>query len=115
MAYRAIVGIYGLLNVLGGLAAYLMPTVRSVMSLVVGGVTGLALLGCAAIAAKNPGLAYRTAGGISALLAAFWVYRIATLAQEGKSVGMAAGNLVLSVAVLAALGIGHMAAQKKAS
>ncbi len=83
------------------------------MSLIVGGLTGLALIGCAAMAKSKPGMAFRTAGVVCLGLAGFWVYRIATLAQSGKSIGMAAGNLVLALAVLGVLGVGHMASRRK--
>lgn len=111
--HRAIIAIYGVLNIAGGLGAYLAPSIRSTMSLIVGGLTGLALIACAAIAKSKPGMAFRTAGVVCLGLAGFWVYRIATLAQSGKSIGMAAGNLVLALAVLGVLGIGHMASRRK--
>lgn len=113
--HRAIVAIYGIINIAGGLGAYLAPSIRSLTSLVVGGLAGLSLVACAVIAKSNPGLAYRTAGVVTLGLTGFWVYRIATLAQQGKSVGMAGGNLVLAVAVLAVLGLGHMAARRRSS
>ncbi|MGE3127544.1 MAG: hypothetical protein AB7F50_10610 [Fimbriimonadaceae bacterium] len=113
--HRAIVAIYGIINVAGGLGAYLAPSVRSLTSLLVGGLTGLALVACAVIAKSNPAMAFRTAGIITLGLGGFWVYRMATLAQQGKSLGMAGGNLVLAVAVLAVLGLGHLAARRRTS
>lgn len=112
--HRAIVGIYGALNILGGVGAYMMPSVKSSMSLIVGGATGLLLIVCSLIAKDRPGLAFRTAGMVTLGLSGFWIYRIVTLGQAGKSVGMAGGNLVLGLSVLAVLVLGHMAARRRA-
>jgi uncharacterized membrane protein (UPF0136 family) len=113
VAYRTIVAIYGVINALGGLMAYMMPGVKSLMSLIVGGLSGAALVACAVVAKKNPGLGLRAAGALTLLLSGFWVYRIVSLAGAAKSVGVPAGNLVLSLAVLGALAVGHFAAQRK--
>lgn len=113
MFFRIIVGLYGLINIAGGLMAYLLPSVKSVWSLVVGGTAGLLLLFFAFIAGKNPGFAFRSAAALAVALAAFWVFRITEVTAQGKSPMMAVGNLLLAVAVFATLGLGHMAANKK--
>ena len=115
MGYRVLVVLYGLINIAGGLMAYLMPKVQSVASLVVGGTAGILLITCGIVAKNNPGAGLRMAGVISLLLGGFWVYRINEVIGQGKSPMMAVGNLVLALVVLGTLGFGHMAASKKRS
>jgi uncharacterized membrane protein (UPF0136 family) len=107
--------IYGLVNIAGGAMAFMMPSVRSVPSLVAGGGAGLLLLACAWVAGKNPGLGLRTAGIVTFCLAGFWIYRIVGAVQESKPVAMAAGNLVMAVSMLAVLLIGHFSARRRAA
>lgn len=113
MVYRIVIAAYGAINILGGLMAYLMPKVQSLMSLIVGGITGLILLYFSWMAKTNPGVAFRGAAGLTLLLGGFWVYRINEVIGQGKSPMMAIGNLVLAVVVFAILGLGHMAGMKK--
>ena len=113
MLYRVIIGVYGAVNILGGLMAYLSPNIRSVWSLVVGGTAGLLLLFFAKAGETKPAMAFRGAAAVALILACFWVYRITEVTAAGKSPMMAIGNLVLAVAVFATLGAGHMLASKK--
>lgn len=112
MLYRIVIAAYGLINIAGGLMAYLMPSSRSVKSLIVGGIAGLLLLACAAMAKTKPSVAFRGAAAIALVLAGFWIYRINDVVAQGKSPMMSIGNLVLAVAVFATLGIGHMLGMK---
>jgi Transmembrane proteins 14C len=111
--YRVVIALYGLINIAGGVFAFLLPSARSVWSLVVGGAAGLLLLYFAAVADKKPGMAFRSAAGVAFLLACFWVFRITQVVSAGKSVRMPAGNLVLAILVVVILGGGHMLAIKK--
>ncbi|MBS1723874.1 MAG: hypothetical protein JSS66_13080 [Armatimonadetes bacterium] len=113
MLYRWLIGIYGVINILGGVMAFVMPNVKSIWSLVVGGTAGALLLVFAAIAGSKPGFAFRAAAALALALAAFWVYRITEVTAQGKSPMMAVGNLALAVVVFATLGLGHMLAKKK--
>ena len=113
MVYRVVIFAYGLINIAGGLIAFLMPKVQSVMSLVVGGTAGLLLLYFASAAKTKPAFGFRAAAALSVLLGAFWVYRINEVIGQGKSPVMAIMNLVLAIAVFVTLGLGHMAGKKK--
>lgn len=85
----------------------------SVWSLVIGGGAGLALLILMAIAGSRPAFAWRAAGLLVLGLAGFWVYRITELRAAEKSIGMAAGNLLLALVVFAMMLGGHLAAVRK--
>ncbi len=113
MLYRVVIGLYGLVNIAGGLMAFLMPNVRSIWSLIVGGISGILFLVFAAIGGNKPGLAFRGAAGLAFLLALFWVYRITEIVREGKSQMMAVGNLALAMAVVLFLGLGHLVSMRK--
>lgn len=113
MKYRLVIGIYGAINILGGLMAFLSPTIKSTWSLVVGGTAGLLLLFFAKMAETKPGMAFRSAAAVALVLACFWVYRITEVSAQHKPLAMPVGNLVLAVAVFATLGAGHMLAKKK--
>lgn len=112
MAYRVIIAFYGLINIAGGLMAFLSPSIRSEKSLIVGGISGLMLLSFAYIAKSNPGLAFRGAAALAFALGAFWVFRINELVAQGKPTTMAIGNLALAVVVFVVLGAGHMLASR---
>lgn len=108
---RVVLGLYGLINVGGGIAGF--ATAGSTMSLVAGVGAGIAILVLTALTFSFPAMAYRSLGGVCLLLAAFWAYRITVLQGEGKSPGMALGNLGLALVVLGCLAFAHFAAQKK--
>lgn len=113
MLYRVVIGLYGLINVAGGIIG--MATAGSLWSLIVGGLSGLFLIYLAWAAETKPGFAMRTAGIVTFLLMAFWVFRYTTLMRAGEKTMMAMGNLGLAVVVLAILAGGHMLATKKHS
>lgn len=115
MLYRVVVAVYGLVNILGGLFAFLSPSSKSVWSLVVGGTAGLLFLWFAAIAGKKPGFAFRAAAALAVTLAAFWVFRISEVVQLGKSPFMAVGNLILAIIVFGVLTGGHFLAMRKSN
>lgn len=112
MLYRIVIAAYGFINIAGGLMAYLMPSSKSVKSLIVGGISGLLLLYFAALSKTKPSVGFRAAAAIALVLGGFWVYRINDVIAEGKSPTMSIGNLVLAVVVFATLGIGHMMGMK---
>lgn len=115
MGYRVLLAVYGLINIAGGLMAFLMPTVRSVWSLVVGGTCGLLFLWFSWVGKDKPGFAFRSAAALCVALACFWVYRLIESNNLGKPVMMPTMNLALAVVVFGILGIGHMSASKKSS
>lgn len=106
---RIVVGIYGLVNIAGGIAGFL--SAKSTMSLLTGGTSGLILVLCMIMVPKSPGMAWRTAGLVTFLLLCFWTYRAAT---NGFPM-MATGNLVLAATVLALMVYSHFSATKKAA
>lgn len=114
MLYRIVVGVYGLINIAGGLMAYLMPSVKSIWSLAVGGTCGLLFIWFSFVSKKNPGFAFRASAALCAALMCFWIFRITEVNSQGKSLMMPIMNLVLAFGVLATLGLGHMIAMKKA-
>ena len=72
-ANRVIAGEYScarysakLVNILGGLMAFLAPAIRSEKSLIVGGASGLILLYFAWVAETKPGFAFRGAAFVAA-------------------------------------------------
>ncbi len=101
-----LVGAYGAINVIGGLIGFLKA--NSIWSLVVGGIAGLLLIGCAVATSTRPGLAYRSAGVLALGLLIFWAYRFSEVIGQGKSPMMAAMNLALSAGVIALLGYAHL-------
>lgn len=111
MLYRIVIGLYGLINIAGGIIGF--ATANSIMSLIVGGLSGLFLVYLAWAAETKPAFALRTAGIVTFVLLAFWVYRFESLRQAGDKTMMAMMNLGLAVGVLAILVGGHLAAQKK--
>lgn len=111
MSPRTVVGVYGLINILGGIIG--LVAAKSPMSLVAGGGAGLLLLACWALAKDKPGLAFRTAGVLTLGLIAFWVFRFTEVQAGGKSVMMPIMNLALGVAVLGFLTASHFAAQRR--
>lgn len=113
MPYRIIIALYGLINIAGGLMAFLSPNIRSVGSLIAGCGSGVLLLVFSFMAKTKPGIAFRGAAGLSLILALFWMFRITQVTSQGKSITMPMGNLVLAVVVFATLGAGHMLAMKK--
>lgn len=104
---RAVVLLFGLVNIAGGIGGYMMA--KSVYSLIAGVGAGLLLLLCAAVAPQRPGFAYRFAGLISLLLVVFWAYRTYQVSEQGKSVAMPVGNLVLAAIVFLLLAGSHFA------
>ncbi len=113
MLYRTILAIYGLINIAGGLFAFLSPKVQSVWSLIVGGTSGVLFIIFAILAGSKPGIAFRSAAALCMALACFWVFRIIEVNGQGKSPMMANGNLILALAVFGTLGIGHMVGMKR--
>jgi uncharacterized membrane protein (UPF0136 family) len=110
---RTVVLIYGILVLLGGVAGYQIR--GSTVSLIAGGGVGTALLVCYALAAKKPAMAFRTAGMLTLVMLGFWSFRTYTLMNEGKSIMMSAGNIVLAAVVLGLLAYAHFSAVKQKS
>lgn len=108
---RTVVLIYGILVLLGGVAGYRYG--NSTASLIAGGSVGTALLVCYALAPKKPAMAFRTAGMLTLAMLAFWIYRTVGLMNEGKSIMMSAGNIVLAAVVLGLLAYAHFSAVKQ--
>ncbi len=108
---RTVVLIYGILVLLGGVAGYQIS--GSTASLAAGSGVGIALLLCYALAPKKPAMAFRTAGMLTLAMLGFWIYRTVTLMNEGKSIMMAAGNIVLAAVVLGLLAYAHFNAVKQ--
>lgn len=108
---RTVVLIYGILVLLGGVAGFVMG--KSTVSLIAGGGVGTALLVCYALAAKKPAMAFRTAGMLTLVMLGFWSFRTFTLMNEGKSIMMSAGNIVLAAVVLGLLAYAHFSAVKQ--
>lgn len=111
MWLRAVLFVYGAINVAGGVIGLVAS--GSIWSLVAGVVSGLLLIGCALLAKTKPAMAYRTAGLVTFALAAFWLYRITEVLGQGKSPMMAVGNLGLAVVVFTILGGAHFAAVRR--
>lgn len=111
MLYRVVIGLYGLINVAGGIIGLIVG--RSPWSLIIGGLVGLFLIYLAWAAETKPAFAMRSAGMVTFLLMAFWVFRYTSLMRTGEKTMMAMGNLGLSIVVLAILAGGHMLASKK--
>jgi uncharacterized membrane protein (UPF0136 family) len=111
MSPRTVVGVYGIVNILGGVIG--LVAAKSTMSLLAGGGAGLALLACWALAKDKPGLAFRAAGVLTLGLIGFWVFRFTEVQAAGKSVMMPVGNLGLGVLVLGFLTASHFAAHKR--
>ncbi len=106
MLYRATVLVYGVINILGGVIGMVMA--KSPMSLIVGGLTGLTLIGLGVLAKTKPGPAFRVAGLVTLGLAGFWVFRFTEVTAAGKSPMMPVMNLALAVIVMAILAAGHL-------
>jgi uncharacterized membrane protein (UPF0136 family) len=87
---------YGALTLLGGIIGY--ATAKSRASLIAGGVSGLLLMGSAALALTQPGLGLSIAAAVSAGL----VYRFAKAAlskkrANGVAIAMIGGGLAVLV------------------
>ncbi len=101
---------YGVINILGGAMGFVMG--KSPMSLVVGGLSGLTLIGLALQTAKNPAMAWRTIGILTLGLLGFWVYRLMGVLEAGKSPMMPGMNIALSALVFGLLAYGHFSGAK---
>lgn len=107
---QQIVAGYGVINIIGGVIGLVAG--KSSMSLIVGGISGLILIGCAVIAKDKPSVGYRVAGGLTLALLIFWIMRTMGAMESGK-IMMPAMNVVLAIGVLAILANAHFSAQKK--
>lgn len=101
---------YGVLNVIGGFMGYRMA--GSAMSLIVGGLSGLAIMALTAQTSSKPAFAYRALALVVVALAGFWAYRLVTVMGQGKSPVQAIIYLVLALAVFAYMGSAHMKATR---
>jgi len=110
MWLRYLLVFYGLVNMGGGIFAYLSPKSHSLKSLLVGCVAGLLLVLCGVFAKSKPALSFRSSGIIVFGLGVFWIYRTVSLMQASKSIAMSAGNLLLAAVVMALLLYGHFSA-----
>lgn len=104
---------YGLINIAGGVMGLVMG--KSVMSLVVGGIAGLVLIGLALATRTQPAFAWRTLGLVTLGLLGFWIYRFNEVSQAGKSTTMPMMNIALAALVMALLAYGHFSKTKGAS
>ncbi|MCW5936093.1 MAG: TMEM14 family protein [Fimbriimonadaceae bacterium] len=111
MLYRAVILIYGVILIAGGVMGYAMA--GSMASLLTGGISGLLMLGLGIVSKEKPGFGMRGAAGLSLLLLIFWIYRTIQLSGEGKSVMISGMNIALAAAVIAILGYGHMSAMRR--
>lgn len=113
MLYRIVIGVYGLINIAGGLFAYLSPKIQSVWSLIIGGIAGALFLIFSTLPNKNNAFAMRASAALCGALTVFWIFRINELSQQGKPATMAIMNLGLALGVFLVLGAGHMLAGRK--
>jgi uncharacterized membrane protein (UPF0136 family) len=108
---RTVLFVYGFINIAGGFMGFMMA--KSVMSLVVGGLAGLLVIACAAMAASKPAMAFRAAGVISLALLGFWIFRFTEVSAAGKSTMMPMMNIVLGVVVFGCLAYGHLSKTRR--
>lgn len=97
-----VVVVYALLMLGGGVAGYV--TAQSVPSLITGIISGMTLLGAAALAKTNPSAGYGVAAGATTMLIAIFISRFVETHKPMPSLGLVG----ISVLVLILLGVGHL-------
>lgn len=100
---------FGGFNILAGLKAYFAP-VPSLISLIAAGVTGLIIIGGAALAKSHPKVGYAIATLATLLVGG----RMLGAYMKTQAIWPALVFTILSAAVLACLVVGHFMAKKPA-